>query len=351
MVKKNAKPKYISLAISLTLSSAILLSGIYLIDGLSGQKVMSKLLWPLLRLMLFIGAGLVTGQIIEALGWTKGLAVLAGPFFKFGNLGDRCSAAFTTAFFSGVAANAMLLDFFKEGKISRKQLFLSNFINQFPAYFLHLPTTVFIVLPLTGFAGAIYFLITFAATLLRTILFLIYGHLRLPVYEHNFNHINQISDEKSNKPENGILRRLRNKFPGRIINVTIYVIPIYIIVFLLNDAGVFNMLRSRMAGHIVPTFMPLEALSVVILSFAAEFTSGFAAAGALLDAGVITIKQTVLALLIGNIIAFPVRALRHQLPRYIGIFSPKMGTQILIMGQSFRITSLIITGMVYYFIG
>ena len=90
---------------------------------------------------------------------------------------------------------------------------------------------------------------------------------------------------------------------------------------------------------------------MIILSFAAEFTSGFAAAGALLDAGVLTIKQTVLALLIGNILAFPVRALRHQLPRYIGIFSPKMGTEILLMGQGFRICSLILVGMTYYLLG
>ena len=38
----------------------------------------------------------------------------------------------------------------------------------------------------------------------------------------------------------------------------------------------------------------------LILSFAAEFTSGFAAAGALLEAGVLTVKQTVMALVIGN---------------------------------------------------
>ncbi len=90
---------------------------------------------------------------------------------------------------------------------------------------------------------------------------------------------------------------------------------------------------------------------MVILSFAAEFTSGFAAAGALLDAGVLTTKQTVLALLIGNIVAFPVRALRHQLPRYIGIFAPKMGTQLLLMGQGFRIMSLVFVGYIYYLVG
>ena len=115
--------------------------------------------------------------------------------------------------------------------------------------------------------------------------------------------------------------------------------------------GFFKILRQWLSGYFVTTFIPMEALSVIILSFAAEFTSGFAAAGALLEAGVLTIKQTVLALLIGNIIAFPIRALRHQLPRYIGIFSPKMGLQLILMGQGFRVLSIIIIGALYYYVG
>jgi hypothetical protein len=46
-----------------------------------------------------------------------------------------------------------------------------------------------------------------------------------------------------------------------------------------------------------------------------------------------------------------VRAIRHQLPRYIGIFSPKMGTQLLLLGQGFRITSLVVVGLLYYYLG
>jgi hypothetical protein len=114
--------------------------------------------------------------------------------------------------------------------------------------------------------------------------------------------------------------------------------------------GMFKLLRDALTGFVVTTFMPMESLSVVVLSFAAEFTSGFATAGALLEAGVLTVKQTVVALLIGNILAFPVRALRHQLPRYIGIFSPKMGTQILFLGQGFRVLSIIIVGVIYYYV-
>lgn len=115
--------------------------------------------------------------------------------------------------------------------------------------------------------------------------------------------------------------------------------------------GIFSLARNWVATYVVTTFIPIEALSVVILSFVAEFTSGFAAAGALLETGVLTIKQTALALIIGNIIAFPIRALRHQLPRYMGIFAPKMGISLLLMGQGFRVLSLIIVTVIYYYLG
>ena len=58
-----------------------------------------------------------------------------------------------------------------------------------------------------------------------------------------------------------------------------------------------------------------------------------------------------LALIIGNVVAFPIRALRHQLPHYMGIFSPRMGVELLLMGQGLRVVSLLVVGAVYYAIG
>jgi hypothetical protein len=347
--KKLRKHPYGSLTICAAISAAMLTAGIMWIDNLSISLVLERLLLPLLRLILFICIGLVVGQIIETLGWTRSLSVVARPLFRFGNLDDRSSAAFTTAFFSGVAANAMLLDFYKDGKISKQALFLTNFINQFPAFFLHLPTTFFIVVPLTGRAGIIYFLITFLATVLRTLGFVLYGRLRLSASP---GHITGETDKKDppGKPRRSIWQEIRSKFPPRIARIVVYVVPIYILVFIVNAKGFFTAAQNWMAGAIAVKFLPVEALSFVVLSFVAEFTSGFAAAGALLQAGAITVKQTVFALLVGNIVAFPIRALRHQLPRYMGIFSPRMGAQILFMGQGFRVLSLVAAGSIYYYI-
>jgi hypothetical protein len=348
MTRSKDRPGYRSLLVSLLISGIMLAAGLALVPEIKAHQIIARLLWPLMRLMILITIGLLVGQIIEATGWTKALAIVARPMFRFGHLGNHCSAAFTTAFFSGVSSNAMLFDFLQEGKITRTQLYLTNFINQLPAFFLHLPTTFFIVMPLTGLAGGLYFLITFLAVVLRTVLFLVYGHFRLPAADVDEKAVPLSSEPTQARTFTAVWQRIASRLPGRILGITVYVVPIYVLVFVLNAMGLFKLLRDALTGFVVTNFMPMESLSVIVLSFAAEFTSGFAAAGALLQAGVLTVKQTVVALLLGNVLAFPIRALRHQLPRYIGIFSPKMGAQILFMGQGFRVLSIILVGLVYY---
>lgn len=346
--RHKRKGGYKPLIISLVVSAAMLAAGTIWVEGMTAGTVHRRLIWPLLRLLFFIGIGLLAGQIIESAGWTRSLAVVARPFFRFGNLGNRCSAAFTAAFFSGVTANAMLLDYYKEERISKAQLFLTNFVNQLPAYFLHLPTTFFIVIPLTGWAGALYFLLTFLATLLRTALFLLYGHFHPEMMAADDQEAIPAPGAAGKQKSKSVWAGIRQKLPPRLAAIAQYVIPIYIFIYLINVMGFFQWAQDWLSGAAASAFMPVEALSMVILSFAAEFTSGFAAAGALMDAGVLSVKQTVTALLIGNIVAFPIRAIRHQLPRYMGIFSPKMGTQILLMGQGFRVASIALVGTAYY---
>lgn len=349
---KTVTVKYRNLTVSFLVSVTILALAMGTVAPLSFHALITRLVLPLTRLMFFISLGLAAGQTIEHLGWTRQVAVVARPFFRFSNIGEYGSAAFTTAFFSGAAANAMLFEFFESNKISKFQLFLSNYLNHFPAFFLHLPTTMFIVLPLTGRAGALYFLLTFLATLIRCIICLVVGKLLLPASNgntssgHNHNAIPTSAGTKTGP----LIEKFKRTLPARIVNILIWVLPIYTAVFIMNSAGMFKALNMAVSSHIALQIMPVESLSVVLLSFAAEFTSGFAAAGALLHAGVLTVKQTVLALLLGNILAFPIRALRHQLPRYMGIYSPGLGLQLLLSGQVFRVLSLIFTGTIFYLV-
>jgi hypothetical protein len=352
-MKKRKKINFwLQTTIAVFLTIIILFLGTIAIETLSFQLIVDRFVIPLLRLMLFIAIGLFVGQTIEAAGWTQHIASLARPLFRFGYLGNLSSAAFTTAFFSGAAANAMLFDGFKEGKISKHDLFITNIVNHFPAYFLHLPTTFFIVVPLTGMAGLLYFLITFCAMILRVMATLFFNRMicKKSAINHDVMEIPNSKQKKTNQIQSGmpfwkiIFERLINRFVG----IAVFVVPIYTLIFTINAAGVFQLARSFIAQIVTSTFIPIEALSIVVLSFAAEFTSGFASAGAMMDAGILTTKQTTIALLIGNLVAFPVRAIRHQLPRYMGIFTPIMGLQLLGIGQFLRIFSLILVTIAYF---
>jgi hypothetical protein len=333
---------------SLALSAAALAAASAVVGGLGLHSIARGLLLPILQLMAVIAAGLIVGQAIEATGWTRRVAFLARPLFRFGRLGAPCAAAFTAAFVSGVAANAMLLDFWKSGRIDRRRLFLANFVNQFPAYFLHLPTTFFVVTSMTGAAGLWYFALTFLAAAGRTFLLLLYGRLRLPP---------EAAGPEGAPPQaaggpaprwHAAWRAVRERFPARLARIGVYVVPVYTAVFLLNRAGFFEAMRDLLARAVVAAFVPVEALSIVVLGFVAEFTSGFAAAGALMDSGVITTPQAVLALLVGNVLAFPLRALRHQLPHYMGIFDPRTGLELLLLGQLLRVASVAAAGALFF---
>ena len=305
------------------------------------DAIWDKLLWPLLRLLGFLGVGLLIGQAVESSGWATRLSVLARPLMRWGRLGAESGTAFTTAFLSATTANAMLMTFNQEGKISHREMWLSYLVNSgLPVFLLHLPTTFFIVVPITRSAGVAYLAIQLVSACMRSLGFLLVSRLSFPARE-------AASSPPEKPPAKGMAKGILEKFRRRFTRVVFYAVPIYVLIFAVNEHGFFDWLREAAAGWVSSEFLPVEAASVVVFSIAAEFTSGIAAAGALLDAGALTTEQTVLALVLGSIVATPIRAIRHQLPGHAGIFSPRLGLQLLVTSQVLRIASLVAVTAVY----
>ncbi len=176
---------------------------------------------PLWRLVLFISIGLFAGQLIEAMGWTNRLAILIRPLMRWGHLTEKMAIAFTAAFFSGITALAMIVSFYKDGVMNDREVTLAVLLNTFPSYFLHLPTTIFVILPLAGSAGAIYLLITFSAAVLRLVVVLIWSRHGLPELCH-------IMVETKAGRERGwkqALRDLRGKFLSRLGRIMFLILP------------------------------------------------------------------------------------------------------------------------------
>jgi hypothetical protein len=103
------------------------------------------------------------------------------------------------------------------------------------------------------------------------------------------------------------------------------------------------------ADHVgVLSFLPPEAVGIVVFHVAAEFTAGLAAAGALMEGHELLPREVVLALFVGNILSTPMRAFRHQFPYYAGIFKPRMAGKLIVFNQTLRALSIALVATGYY---
>ena len=305
--------------------------------------------WPLLRLVFFVSLGLMIGNLIESLNWTHRVARIASPLVRRAHLSDITGASFSMAFFSGVTANTMLSEAYDQGKISRKELIFANLFNSLPTYFLHLPTLFFLAIPMLKGVAFIYVGLTLFAAFLRTVCILVVGRFML---SGNKEHcVTCRLEENAATDFYQALQKAWLRFQKRIRRILIITVPIYTAVFLLNRFGLFGELEEWLAGHVsFLSWLHPESLGVVALQLTAEISAGLAAAGALLDNGSLEARQVVLALLAGNVLSAPMRAVRHQFPFYAGIFQPKLAAELITYNQIFRIGSIILVGTFYYFL-
>jgi len=304
-----------------------------------------KLVWPLCRLLIFISIGLIAANIIESLNWTRKVAAVARPLVRLGHFSEQAGAAFSIALVSGVAANTMLAEAYDKNEMSKKELFLANLFNSLPTYFLHLPTVIVITLPLIKGAAFIYVGITFTAALLRTITIVIASRFLLPRPQKP---VDIVPAEQVTQHWSDIFRKTWRRFKKRIRKITLFTVPIYIIIFIMNRLQVFTILENHIAGYLefIPWLSP-QSMGIITLHLAAELTAGLAAAGALLQENILSYREIIVALLVGNILSSPLRAVRHQFPYYAGIFKPRLAVQLITVNQAFRIFSLIIAMILY----
>lgn len=344
--RNRRKPWLIVPAILLTLALAALVWARLQPEGaaLSNAKIYAKLVIPLGKLLVLLGVGLLAGQIMESLGWTAKLARAVRPMTRWGHLSDESGAAFVSSFVSGVVANAMLMGFYQEKKISRKELVLTYLLNNgVPVFMVHLPTTFFVVASLAGRAGVIYLLLNFGAACMRSLGVLAYTRWTLPLRSPKWSAL----VANPNTEQGPVSARIWKRFRDRFIRLVLYTIPIYVLIFLAGEWGLFQWLKGRAVGWVSHDLFPVEVAGVVIFALAAEFSSGMAAAGALQDAGSLDVKQTVVALIVGTIISTPLRAVRHQLPTYAGLFNLGLGSELLFISQTMRILSLALVTVAY----
>lgn len=312
----------------------------------AAMPLWDNLIRPLLRLVFALCAGLLAANIVEALRWTRALAALAAPLVRLARLGEASGASFALAFVSPSAANALLAESHSRGTLSPRELLLANLCNSLPASMVHLPTMLLMLWPVLGPPALIYTGLTLAAAAARTLLTLLCGRLILPAPQRD-SRAPGISPPQGGRA--GAFGKAWARFKRRAPRLLLFSVPIYLLMYALRQAGLFAAAEAWLSIHLPGAgFLKPEALGIIALSLAAEIGASLTAAGSALDMGALSAPEVVLALLIGNILSTPMRALRHQFPAYAGYYRPALAFRLLLVTQSLRTASLLIAAWAYW---
>ena len=290
----------------------------------------------------FVIGGLFLAELVIALKLIDRLSWITRPITDFGHLKSCCGLAFLSAFASPVAANSMLMGFYKEKKISANELVAAALINSFPASLMHWRWMLPAIIPVLKTTGLIYLGIFVIIGFIKSFAVLIVGKVIFP--ENNHDCVEKEKEKESYSLREAILVSARNtkKVSVRILGI---ILPVTVLVFILMDKGLFSALTVYFEKITKYFPLPAEGVPIIVTQFANSIAA-FTLAGNLLSENLITSKGVILSLLVGGIFSH-VLMLRILIPSYLGIFGRTLGIRVLALsfGLHVVITILAIFGL------
>jgi hypothetical protein len=288
-------------------------------------------------------AGIILMELLIEMGWIQKLGFLTAPFMRFGHLREEVGVSFLVSFGSPTAGNSMVAELNKKGLIDNKETLISSLVTSFPATFIFVRDLTPVLVVLLGTTGIIYLGIIVGVGLLRTAISLAFGHFLLPLKKIA---IKEQSIKK--KKFSAAIRSAISSSWAPLLSIIPTMIIAAIIVFQLIDIGFFDRFSAYMKDLPVLKSLPSPALPVIAAWFASNI-GAYTIASKLLTDGIMTSKEIVITLLVGRVLSSIVR-LRFTIPYYTGIFSPKLGIQIMLLATLMQegLTIIVITILVVF---
>ena len=288
-------------------------------------------------------------NLLEALRWTRHLARLATPLARAAHLRDVAGAAFSLAFVSPAAANGLLSESHQKGEIDGRELMLANLFNSFPAYLVHTPTIFLLTWPVLGWPAVVYVGLTLLAAVGRTGLTIAFSRRLLPAPPQGCLACTAAADGETGW--RAAARKAWKRFRRRVPKLVCFTVPVYIIMYLLQRYGLFTAAEEWLAMHMEwLAFLKPQAMGIIVLHLAAELGAALGAAGSVLQTGGLEARDVVLALMVGNILSTPMRAIRHQLPAYAGFYRPALALRLILANQGLRAVSMAVVTLLYWWV-
>ncbi|MCD4815662.1 MAG: hypothetical protein K8R06_04590 [Methanosarcinales archaeon] len=279
---------------------------------------------------------------IIAIGiFATGLAVNLGLMRKFDRLVKPLSAkarisgtsalSVLTCTFSSTAGYSMLSEGLNNKRISEREVIAVSLITSFPGILSHLFTFFIpVVIPILGFTtGVIYVCLRGFVALLKTCLGIFLARLWLKDID---NQSTNSQSSVSNPAHTSIDKKhALNKSAASTYKMLKRITPIMLITLFLTsvamELGIFQSFSKILDP--VMNILGLESeIALISATLIVNTYSGMILSGSLLGDGMISTKGVLIALLLGNVISFSTRFVKHSLPLHVSLFGPKLGGKI-----------------------
>ncbi len=287
-----------------------------------------------------IALGIFVTSFAVNLGLMRKLDPLIKPLSSKANISALSALSVVTCMFSTTAGYSMLVDGLNEKIVSERELIATTVISSFPSILSHLFTFfVPVVIPILGLTtGSIYVCIVGLAAFLKSCIGIILARLWLKSTSSN----PQLPGLDPAPAPVGDKNKALNKSAKSTYKLLKRIIPtMFITLFLVSVALELNLFES-FSAILEPITNILRLESEVALISATEIVNSYAGiilAGSLLGEGLISTKGVLIALLLGTVVSFSARFVKHSLPLHVSLFGPKLGSKTVAINA---VTTLVI---------
>ena len=280
------------------------------------------------KIVPIIAIGIFVTSLAVNTGLMKKFDRLIKPLSGKANISTLSALSVVTCTFSTTAGFSMLSDGLNEKMISEREVIATTLISSFPSILSHFfPFFIPVVIPILGLTtGAIYVCLVGLAAFLKSCIGIILARLWLKRTPSNPQLPGLDPAPAPVRDKNKAL----NKSAKSTYKLLKRIVPtMFITLFLVSVAMELNLFES-FSAILEPVTNILGLESEVALISATEIVNTYAGiilAGSLLGEGLISTKGVLIALLLGTVVSFSARFVKHSLPLHVSLFGPKLGSK------------------------
>lgn len=278
----------------------------------------------LIKAVVLISIGIIIVNILNETGLIKKFERISRPLSRISGLSYASSLSIVSMAINSTAGKSILAEYYREGKISQKEIVPSLLIGTFPTVLgesllrVQFPTAIVLLGPVTGI---IYTLLNLFSSFIQAAGAVIYSHMFIDKNTESVDAKSIIQDADSGlKKINCVTLKtgIKKSLPRlkKIIPITAAAIMIF---YLLSLAGFMDMIASIFDPVLNLIGLPGESTAALVAQFM-HFSAGYAIVGTLMETGVLNMEQALVTLVMGSMVVITMIYLKYSFPLYLSLF-------------------------------